>query len=136
MPTYTFERQDGSRVSAKLTYADYDKLMSGESVMTDETTGEALKLVFDPGQIGFVLKDGESGGWASKAMVERKQRAARRVVLEQKENDHVFKPKLVPNFNGQVADKWADVRDHVRSTAGVGSAKTYDKLVQKEQKSP
>lgn len=89
-----------------------------------------LALVFDPGDsLGLVMKDGPSGGWASKSMKENKIREARRHEMARREKDHVFKSRLVPNYQGEEAHSWADVQDHVRTTKGVAAAKTYDRLV-------
>lgn len=131
MPLYTFERPDGTRVRHRLSFKDYESLKSGENALVD-TDETLLKLVFDPGDVGVVLKDGPSGGWASKTMTERKARASWREELGRREREHVFKPKLVPNYAGQEANSWSDVKDHVRSTVGLDQAKTYDKLVKKE----
>ena len=131
MPNYTFQRPDGTYISKRLSFAEYDSLVAGEVKLVDENDQE-LTLVFNPGDVKFVLKDGESGGWASKALKENKYRVARRQTMAQRERDHVFKSRLVPNFGGKEASSWADVRDHVRSVKGVESASTYDRLVRAE----
>lgn len=132
MPNYTFQRPDGSLLSKRLSFSEYDSLVAGEVKLVDENDQE-LKLVFNPGDVKFVLKDGESGGWASKAIKENKYRQERRQTMTRRERDHAPKTKLIPNFGGKEAHSWADVRDHVRSVKGVESASTYDRLVRKEQ---
>lgn len=132
MPLYTFQRPDGSTVSKRLSFVEYEDVKSGEKMLVD-AEGEELVLVFDPGSIGLVMKDGLSGGWASKALKENRYRQQRNLEMARREKDHVFKSRLVPNYGGHEADNWGDVRDHVRSTKGVESAQTYDRLVAKEK---
>lgn len=132
MPNYTFQRPDGSFMAKRLTFAEYESIKNGEMKLVDGEDQE-LKLVFNPGDVKFVLKDGESGGWASKSMKENKYRQERRQVMTKREKDHAPKTKLIPNFGGKEAHSWADVRDHVRTTKGEASASTYDRLVKAEQ---
>jgi len=133
MPNYTFKRlDDGATVTKRLTFAEYDAIKAGTQQMVDEE-GRPLEIVFNPGRVGFVLKDGVSGGWASKTNKESQYRQARNATMARREKDHVFKSRLVPNYQGQEAHSWSDVQDHVRSTQGVASASTYDPLVSKER---
>lgn len=132
MPMYTFSRPDGTTLSHRLTFAEYEQVKSGEMKVVDEE-GQDLTLVFDPGKIGFVMKDGASGGWVSKALKEHRYRQARSQEMARRENDHVFKSRLVPNYEGKEAHNWSDVQDHVRSTKGDTAAQTYDRLVSKEK---
>lgn len=134
MPTYTFRNsKSGDILTKRLKFAEYEAVRSGEQeVKADD--GTVLELIFDAGQIGFVLKDGPSGGWATKAMRENKYRRARSEQMAQRERDHVQKNKLVPNYGGQEADNWREVQEHVRSTKGEASARTYDPLVTKEKR--
>lgn len=134
MPTYTFRRiSDGAVVLKRLSFAEYDAVKAGTSLVTDDQ-GETLEIVFNPGNVGFVLKDGVSGGWASKANKENKYRRERGASMAKREKDHVFKSRLVPNYQGQEAQSWAEVQDHVRSTNGSAAASTYEPLVSKERK--
>jgi len=132
MPSYTFKRHDGSLFTKRLSFAEYDAVVDGSQKLVDQEDRE-LELVFDPGAIGFVLKDGMSGGWVSKAMKENKYRSRHSKVMAQRERDHVFKNKLVPNYQGQEGGSWSDIQDHVRSEKGVAAASTYDSLVTKEK---
>jgi hypothetical protein len=133
MPTYTFRKpSDGTQISKRLTFAEYESVKAGENVIEDET-GEVLEIVFNPGQVGFVMKDGESGGWTSKADKENRFRRVRSAQMARREKDHVFKSRLVPNYKGQEAHCWADVQDHVRSTSGVEAARTYNSHVARER---
>lgn len=133
MPNYTFQTLAGEFLTKRLTFAEYQSLKDGEMKLVDDQDNE-LKLVFNPGDIGFVLKDGESGGWASKAMKENTYRQERRHLMARRERDNVMKPKLVPNFRGAEAHSWADVQDHARTVNGAASAATYDRLVRLEKK--
>lgn len=128
MPLYTFSTVDGQSVNRKLSFVDYEKVRAGDMQLTDDS-GKPLTLSFDPSAVAFVMKDGESGGWATKALKESKYRQERSQKMAAKEKDHVFKSRLVPNHEGQEAGSWKDVQDHVRSTAGETAAKTYDSLV-------
>lgn len=132
MPNYTFQRPDGSIMTKRLSFAEYDSIKNGEMKLVDADDNE-LVLVFNPGDVKFVLKDGESGGWASKSMKENRYRQERRQVMTRRERDHAPKTRLIPNYGGKEAHSWADVRDHVRSVKGAESAATYDRLVTKEQ---
>ena len=134
MPTYTFKNpESGETLTKRLKFDEYEAVRSGEQKVTSED-GTELELVFDPGDVGFVLKDGVSGGWATKAGRENKYRRERSSQMAQREKDHVFKSKLVPNYNGQEAGSWREVQEHVRSTKGTASARTYDPLVTKEKR--
>lgn len=135
MPTYTFRRPtDGQTITRRLSFTEYDAVMAGSMKVTDEE-GTTLEIVFNPGRVGFVMKDGPSGSFPSKVLKEGKYRAARSTAMGKREKDHVFKSKLVPNYQGQEAHSWSDVRDHVRSTKGSAAASTYDSLVSKERTS-
>jgi hypothetical protein len=93
-----------------------------------------LQLEFNPGDVGFILKDSPVGGWQSKAIKESKYRARRAEVMAKREKDHVFKSQLVPNYKGQEGTSWKEVQDHVRAEKGDVSASTYEPLVTKESK--
>lgn len=132
MPTYTFEHPEGGFLTKRLSFADYEAIQAGtKEVVADD--GAVLRLVFNPGDIGFTLKDGESGGWATKAMKENKYRKARSAQMAQRERDHVFKSRLVPNYQGREASSWKDVQAHVRDVSGQTAAQTYDRLVAQEK---
>jgi len=105
---------------------------TGKKEVVDEN-GQTMTLVFNPTGFGFVLKDGISGGWISKSLAENDYRLKRREVLAKKEKDHFHTATLVPNYEGQEAHCWVDVRDHARSVKGEASARTYDRLVQQEK---
>lgn len=131
MPTYTFRRPDGAVFERKLSFDEYDLVKSGAFQLVDDQ-GQALELVFNPATVAFVLKDGPSGGWMSKANKENGYRRDRSGVMASREKDHVFKSRLVPNLGGQEASSWRDVRDEVRRVSGEQAASTYDHHVRQE----
>lgn len=128
----------------RVNFSEYDAV-SKEGIPC--ICGGASTIVFDPSAVSFVLKDGESGGWVSKAQRENKYRAARRQVMGRRERDHVKPKTLVPNFNGEVAHSWSEAKDaayhstyerskehghRLASEAARKSAKTFDAHVKKE----
>lgn len=117
----------------RLSFAQYDEVREGKRQLACKACGERSEIQFAPGNVGFTFKDGESGGWASKAMKENAYRANRRHVMERRERDHVFKPKLVPNYKGDEAPTWRDAQEQARKDGGDLSAVTYEPLVQQEQ---
>lgn len=131
MPTYTFRAPDGSLSSRKLTFEEYELVRSGAFHVVDDS-GAELQLVFNPGAVGFVLKDGPSGGWMSKANKENGYRSKRSGEMGKREKNHVFKSRLVPNLGGQEASSWKDVQDEVRRVSGHAAAATYDHHVGEE----
>jgi len=132
MPMYTFKSPGGLVFRRRLSFADYEAVRAGDKQVVDDDD-EVCELIFDPGQMGFVLKDGPSGGWASKASKENKYRRARSGEMARREKDNVFKSRLIPNLGGKEASTWKDVQDQVRTDKGDVAATTYDSLVAKEQ---
>lgn len=133
MPIYTFRRHNGDILRQRMSITDYDAIKSGEKVLLDEDDKE-LELLFDPGSVGFVLKDGESGGWMSKAHKENEYRKRRYAEMGKRQKEHAPKTRLVPNYGGKLADRWSDVQDHVHTTKGSLAASTYDRLVAEESR--
>lgn len=131
----------------KLSFGEYDSVRNGQTSLSCQCGGVA-NMVFDPSAVSFVMKDGESGGWVSKASRENKYRAARNKVMDRRTKDHVKPNKLIPNHNGQTAGSWAEAREaayqstyekvnrehgsRMASSAATESAKTYDTHVKKE----
>lgn len=133
MPTYTFKCAECVEPHlVRLSFADYEDVKAKDKLVICEGHEKPMDIMFNPGQMGFVLKDGISGGWPSKAMKENKFRKYRRGVVAKREKDHVFKSRLIPNYQGKEAHSWRDVQDHVRTEMGVDSAKTYNRLVATE----
>lgn len=116
----------------RLTFAEYDSVRSGSQAIECTCGGKAV-IEFAPGLLGFVMKDGESGGWASKAGKENKYRARRASTMANRERDHVFKPKLVPNYQGIEAPTWKDAQEVARDKGGEVAAVTYEPHVSQEQ---
>lgn len=133
MPNYTFRRPtDGALATQQLTFQQYEELQAGNLKVTDDQ-GEALELIFNPKNATFILRDGPSGGWASKAMKENKYRQGRRVEMTRREKDHVFKTRLIPNYKGEEASSWLEARDEARAQGNEAAALTYEPLVAKEK---
>jgi hypothetical protein len=119
--------------------------MKEGNLQLDCACGGQVKLIFDPSGVEFVLKDGESGGWISKAQKENAYRANRRQVMARKEKDHVRPNRLRPNFQGQVTSSWEEAKDLAHQStyekvkgehgvvaaadAAAKSARTYDHLI-------
>lgn len=128
----------------KLSFQEYDQVKDG-SMSLSCACGGAAHIVFDPSQVSFVLKDGESGGWATKAQKENRYRKERHGTLGRKQRDHVKPNKLIPNYRGQVAGSWSEAQDAARQStyervskehgaregkrAAQESAKTFNKYV-------
>lgn len=134
MPTYT-SRCLGCQVtnSLRLSFSDYEVVKLGVKLLECSSCQGKVEIVFSPGEISFVLKDGESGGWPGKALIENKLRARRREILAKKERDHVFKSRLIPNYKGMDTGTWKEAQEVARSENGNHLAATYDPLVQKEK---
>jgi len=149
MPMYRTQCGKCQKVEERrLTFQQYDAVKEGSALACSDACQGRVDLVFEPTNVNFVLKDGESGGWVSKAGKENQYRAKRRTVMAQRERDHVRPNKLQPNFQGQAAATWADAKDaayqstydKVKSERGVKdaataaseSAKTYDRYVKQE----
>jgi len=94
----------------KLSFEQYEGVSSGTVALVC-ACGGTPDLVFEPSAVSFVLKDGEAGGWISKATKENKYRAARRQMMGRRERDHVSPKRLVPNHKGQVTGSWAEAKE-------------------------
>jgi len=134
MPTYQIECHEcGTTRDQRLTFSEYDKVKSGEKAIQCSNCGLPAQIGFSPGTLGFVLKEGESGGWASKSIKENAYRKKRRQEMARREKDHVFKASLQPNYDGTETGTWREAQELARKEKGDGSAQTYDPLVKKEQ---
>lgn len=148
MPTYSVRCSSCEmQGTTKLSFAEYDEAKAGERILPCEC-GQNAEIVFNPGAVNFVLKDGQSGGWTSKAGKENAYRKKRGAEMAQREKDHVFKSQLKPNFNGVEMDTWKDAQEEARKTtyekvkqehdsglakkAADKSAQTYQSLVNRE----
>ena len=148
MPMYQTHCQSCSKDSPrKLSFQEYDQVKDGAKPLTCDCGG-SVALVFDPSAVSFVMKDGESGGWATKAQKENRYRKERYGTLGRKQRDHVKPNKLIPNYGGQVAGSWSEAQDAARQStyervskehgtreanrAAQESAKTFNKYVKQE----
>jgi predicted nucleic acid-binding Zn ribbon protein len=145
MPTYS-TRCDACQQAAsiRLSFVDYESVKMGVKSLECSACQGKVIIQFNPGDVSFVLKDGESGGFVSKAMKENKYRARHREVMAKRERDHVFKTKLIPNYNGMETGTWKEAREEARSetakehgtSAATLVAQTYEPLVKTEQAKP
>lgn len=135
MPTYS-TRCDSCQQAAsiRLSFVDYESVKMGVKSLECSTCQGKVGIEFNPGDVSFVLKDGESGGFASKALKENKYRARRNKVMEKRTKDHVFQTKLLPNYGGQQTENWKEAREHARQDGG--NTATYESLVRTEQSKP
>lgn len=134
MPTYQIECLEcGTTKDRRLSYSDYDAIQAGTKSLTCSNCGLPAKIGFAPGNLGFVLKEGESGGWATKSIKENAYRKKRREEVAKKERDHVFKASLQPNYDGVETGTWKEAQELARKEKGGASASTYDSLVKSEQ---
>lgn len=135
MPSYSTKCAScRAEKDVRLTFSQYDEVQAGTRKIAC-SCGADTEIQFAPGHIGFSFKDGESGGWASKAMKENAYRANRSQVMARRERDHVFKNKLVPNYKGEETGTWREAQHVAQKEGGELSAVTYEPLVQKEQTS-
>jgi hypothetical protein len=135
MPAYDIECLEcGSTYEQRLSFTEYDAVKAGKPLPCRKCGLEA-KISFNPGQLGFILREGESGGWASKSIKENAHRMKRRERVGQKEKDHVFKSTLQPNFKGTETGTWREAQELARTEYGHETASTYEPLVTKEQRS-
>lgn len=143
MPNYSTRCEGcGVSLSIRLSFSDYDAVKLGTKTMECATCQGKVILDFNPGDVTFVMKDGESGGWASKAGKENKYRSKRRLVMAKREKDHVAPHALVPNFAGEIVENWKEAKDMAFSTAydetrntaaAQTAASTYDPLISQEK---
>ncbi len=133
MPTYGIECDEcGARYDDRMTFRQYDEVQSGKTTLACKTCNCPAKIGFQPGNVGFVMKDGESGSWASKAIKENKWRKDHREVMAKKERDHVFKSNLQANYKGEETGSWREAQEMARKEGGQEAATSYDHLVKKE----
>lgn len=134
MPVYSTRCEACNQdASIRLSFVDYESVKLGVKTLECTTCQGKVVLAFNPGDVTFVLKDGESGGWQSKAIKENKYRGRRREIMEKRERDHVFKTRLIPNHGGVETGTWRDAREAARKEGGDLAAATYNPLVKSEQ---
>jgi len=137
MPTYQIECLECGKVrDERLTYSEYDQVKAGTMELTCNVCHLRAVIGFTPGNLGFVLKEGVSGGWVSKSGKENAYRAKRREEMARRERDHVFKPTLQANYEGIETGSWREAQEMARREKGEASAATYDPLVTQERVTP
>jgi hypothetical protein len=144
MPNYSVKCEGcGAQSDLRMSFVNYESVKMGVKTLECSSCQGKVSLEFNPGEVAFVMKDGESGGWTSKAGRENAYRARRSKIMAQKTKDHVFKTKLVPNFGGQQTESWREAQEHARATPHVDSegravardVSTYAPLIKQEQSS-
>lgn len=98
------------------------------AVIHCKVCGALSQYIFTPSLVHMSLK---GDGWPSKTIKEKSYRAKRSIHMAQKQRDHVEKPTLQPNFNGQATGSWADAQTAAHD-AGKNHT-SYDNLVAKEK---
>lgn len=140
MPTYQSHCAScGAKGDVRLSFSDYDAIQTRSSTLVCNECEGNCEILFNPAGVSFILRDGVSGGWQSKALKENGYRARRRNWLAKREKDNVFTPALQPNFNGTETGDWKEAREFARSEttkesgrdAGNRVARTFDPFVRK-----
>lgn len=135
MAKYTFRcPKCENEVTYKLTFAEYDKVKKGESSHSCPECTNNMSLVFAPGQLAMVMKEGPSGGWTAKAEKERSYRTARYAEMGRRQKDNVHAPTLQPNYEGVETGTWRDAQEEARKNKGDAAAAGYKTLVELEKK--
>jgi predicted nucleic acid-binding Zn ribbon protein len=130
MPTYSMACPEcGHTEDRRLAFSEYDGVKAGSLSLPCPECQADLAVGFSPGDVTFVLKDGPSGGWASKALKENKHRAIRHKVMGQRQKDHVFTPSLQPNYKGEETGSWREAQEQARRDLGEAAASTYNPLI-------
>lgn len=146
MPLYTVHCKVCEKEGVqKLTFSEYDEVKDGKRDVSCPSCGGWAAIVFDPGNVNFVLKDGESGGWVSKASKENSFRARHGKEMARRQRDHAPRTTLQPNFQGGLTGDWKTAKEAAYDTrydevkqehgaqvamdAAKESAATYDPLI-------
>jgi len=117
MPKYETKCQNCAATTVvRLSFEAYRQVKNGSEKIPCDCGGEK-EVLFDPSSVSVVLKDGISGGWASKADKERKYRSARHREMGRRQSTHVKASELVPNYQGQEANSWQEVQEAASDTA-------------------
>lgn len=134
MPTYGIECDEcGARYDERLTFTQYDQVKNGSSSVSCKTCNCTARIGFQPGNVGFVMKDGASGSWASKVNKEQAYRKERREEMAKREKAHVFKSNLQANYEGTETGSWREAQELARKEKGSEAASSYEPMVKKEQ---
>ena len=134
MPLYKLSCSEcGEILDKKLSFSQYDEVKLGQSVVDCPSCAKAMSLVFAPGRLGMVMKEGLSGGWTTKSEKERKYRDNRHQAMGKRQKDNVFEPSLQPNYNGEETGTWKEAQEVARKVGGDTAAATYAPVVAKEK---
>jgi hypothetical protein len=132
MPTYSTRCEGcGDAASTRLSFVDYESVKLGAKTLECASCHGKVVIAFNPGEVSFVMKDGESGGWTSKAVKENSYRAKRRVEMGRRTKDHVAPRPLIPNYAGQQTENWREAQEAARKEGG--NTASYDSLISREQ---
>jgi len=108
--------------------------ISDRDILIPCSCGKDMARVFNTGDVNFSLK---GWGWTGQDYKEKRVRAKRSVEMALKQHERYGEgPKLIPNYNGQEAKSWEDVRDQAVSEKGSDSAALYRDLIGKEKSGP
>ena len=133
MPTYTTRcAACANQGTIRMSYVDYESVKMGVKSLVCGVCSGVVHIEFNPGNVQFIQKDGESGGWASKANKENAYRKLRADVMRKRTRDHVFKSKLIPNYKGEETGTWKAAQEEARREHGAAGAQTYDPLVREQ----
>jgi predicted nucleic acid-binding Zn ribbon protein len=82
-------------------------------------------------EVNFTLK---GWGWTGKDWKEKRNREQHSIDMALKQHERYGNNKLVPNFKGDVADSWEQVRDQAILEKGIKVAPQYNDLINAERK--
>lgn len=134
MPTYSTRCQACTQAAQiHLSFVDFESVRLGVKTLECSTCHGKVGIEFNPGDVSFVLHDGISGGFVSKAMKENKYRARHREVMAKRERENVFKTKLIPNYKGEETGTWREAQNEASKESGAVGAQTYNSLVKNEK---
>jgi hypothetical protein len=127
----------------RLSFAVYDEVQAGTKELSCPECDGPCVILFDPSTVQFVMKDGATGSFPSRAMKENAWRAKHRLRMAQRERDHVFKSSLQPNFGGVETGTWKEAQELARTEmtkelgteAGVHFAKAFEPKVRAKKPS-
>jgi hypothetical protein len=128
MPTYSTRCKGcGNPASIRMSFVEYESVKLGVKTLECGSCHAQVVVEFNPGDVSFVLKDGVSGGFASKAGKENSYRAKRRIEMARRTRDHVAPHPLIPNYAGEQTENWREAQEAARKEGG--NAASYDPLV-------
>jgi hypothetical protein len=112
MPTYHFRCPDCEDVVAlRLSFKNLEKVEQGASSVVCPEHERPMERELAGTRFTAVLRDGPSGGWASKSLKELKYRRERREGIAARKRDKVQTPVLVPNVDGECYGSWQEAQN-------------------------